>query len=169
MAHSVVSVFGMSDRIGNLSYQEENNGFVQSKPYSEATAQMIDEEVRSLVTQAFDRTVQLISSKKHAVESLATLLLEKETITHHDVVALVGDRPYPVSEALSQYLKSPTKLEHDDKDSDSATAAASSAATDASASESTSQPEQPSASADPDAKEAPNNKKSEAETTSSSS
>eukprot|EP00742_Colponemidia_sp_Colp-10_P001546 GILJ01001658.1.p1 GENE.GILJ01001658.1~~GILJ01001658.1.p1 ORF type:complete len:844 (-),score=125.04 GILJ01001658.1:132-2663(-) len=163
MAHSVVSVFGMSDRIGNLSYQEENNGFVQSKPYSEATAQMIDEEVRSLVSQAFERTVQLITSKKDAVERLANLLLEKETISHHDVVALVGDRPYPVSEALTQYLKSPTKLEHNGTDNSTATGASTDA--DASTSESTSQ--KSSASADPE--EAPKKKNTEAKTSSSSS
>jgi AFG3 family protein len=83
----------MSERIGNLSFPQED-GAEFTKPYSEATAQTMDEEAREIVRRAYDRTLKLLEEKRALVESLAKLLLKKETLNHEDIVSVLGPRPY---------------------------------------------------------------------------
>merc|ERR1719203_2363719 len=67
---------------------------MSEKPYSDATAEAMDEEARHIVDEAYAKTVELIRDKRHEVETLANLLLEKETITNDDVVDAIGARPF---------------------------------------------------------------------------
>merc|ERR1712127_909527 len=67
---------------------------MSEKPYSDATAEAMDEEAWTIVDEAYARTVALIREKQHEVETLANLLLEKETITNDDVVDTIGERPF---------------------------------------------------------------------------
>jgi len=91
LAYSQVTVYGMSDSIGTLSYNpNKQNQF--DLPYSEEMAQRIDEEVRSLTNMAFQRTVDLIHSKMDCLEKVATMLLEKEVLKNEDMVELLGPR-----------------------------------------------------------------------------
>ena len=95
MAYSIVGVYGMNDKIGNVSFhdpQKEEYSF--TKPYSEATAQTIDEEVRNLIDQAYQRTKELLVTKKEALETVARALLEKEIIFQKDLEVLIGPRPF---------------------------------------------------------------------------
>ena len=79
MAYSIVSVYGMNDKIGNVSYYDsKQNDFAYSKSYSENTAKIIDEEVKKLIDEAYQRTLKLLTDKKEQVEILAKELLEKE-------------------------------------------------------------------------------------------
>src|SRR5262249_8520935 len=66
------------------------------KPYSEETAKIIDEEVRSLIERAFTRTKQLLNEKREALEKLAQELLKKEILFQQDLERLIGKRPYEI-------------------------------------------------------------------------
>lgn len=90
IAYSMVQVYGMSEKIGQVSFQPEG----QERLYGEATAEIMDLEVKNLVTEAYKRTVALITEKKSQVIMVAELLMEKETITNKDVARLIGKRPF---------------------------------------------------------------------------
>jgi AFG3 family protein len=69
-----VAQLGMSERVGNISFELPQRGeMVMDKPYSEMTAQMIDEEVRTLIKSAYDRTVTMVTDKKAEVEKVCAL------------------------------------------------------------------------------------------------
>lgn len=106
MAYSMVTIFGMNKRIGNLSFQDEKSGQPEfTKKYSEKTAQVIDEEVDKLVRDAYERTKKLLTEKKDAVAKIAERLLAVETITQHDIVDLIGPRPFKYSAGYDEFLK----------------------------------------------------------------
>merc|ERR1712054_521340 len=95
MAYQMISVYGMNDRIGQLSFPKEENAFGGSdRAYSEATAQAIDEEAKKMVDELYLRTKELLVSKQEQVTALAEELLIKETINHDDIVRIIGKRPY---------------------------------------------------------------------------
>ena len=85
----------MNSRVGQLAFPKDQNEMGMSdKPYSDATAEAMDEEARSVVDEAYKQTVALIREKKDQVESIAKLLMEKETITNDDVTDAIGARPF---------------------------------------------------------------------------
>jgi cell division protease FtsH len=100
MAYSMVTVYGMNDKIGNVSYYDPQQENTFQKPYSEETGKMIDEEVRKLIETAFERTKQLLTEKKNEVEIIAQSLLKREVLFKSDVEALIGKRPYEDKKAL---------------------------------------------------------------------
>lgn len=71
----------MNSAIGPLSYRQDSESF--QKPFSEATAQLLDSEVRKMVNEAHDRTTQLLTEKKADVEKVAQLLLAKEVLSRY--------------------------------------------------------------------------------------
>ena len=100
MAYAMVTVYGMNDKVGNISYYDPSQENMFTKPYSEETGKMIDEEVRKLVEVAFARTKELLNHRKNEVEILAKELLKKEVLFQSDVEALIGKRPYEEKKAL---------------------------------------------------------------------
>merc|ERR1719471_654308 len=84
LAYSQISIYGMNDSIGNLSFppNENQEGLQTYKPYSEKMAEDIDKEAIRLVKEAYERTLNLIREKQHLVAGLAKELLEKETVGH---------------------------------------------------------------------------------------
>ncbi len=94
MAYSMVTIYGMNDKIGNVSFYDPANENALTKPYSEETSKLIDEEVRKLIEAAYERTKNLLVEKKAEVEKLAEALLDKEVLFQSDVEALIGKRPY---------------------------------------------------------------------------
>ncbi len=95
MAYSIVSIYGMNDKIGNVSfYDSKSDGYKMTKPYSEATAETIDEEVRKLILFAYERTKDLLKDKIKELEILAKELLEKEILFQSDLEKLIGKRPF---------------------------------------------------------------------------
>ena len=95
MAYSIVTVYGMNEKIGNISfYDSKQADYNFTKPYSEETARTIDEEVRKLVEAAYSRTTKLLSSKRKELEILAQELLKKEILFQSDLERLIGKRPF---------------------------------------------------------------------------
>jgi AFG3 family protein len=100
IAYAMVSVYGMNDKVGNISFYDPQAENTFTKPYSEETSRMIDEEVRKLIDQAYEKTKALLIDKKLQVEKLAEALLEKEVLFQSDVEALIGKRPYEEKKLL---------------------------------------------------------------------
>lgn len=92
MAYSMISVFGMNEKVGQVSfYGMQQDQF--SKPYSDDTAFIIDDEVRKLLDSQYDRAQKLLKDKRNELEILANALLENEVLLKSDVERLIGDRP----------------------------------------------------------------------------
>ncbi|WP_028981524.1 ATP-dependent zinc metalloprotease FtsH [Sporocytophaga myxococcoides] len=95
MAYSMVTMYGMNNKIGNISfYDSKQSEYSFNKPYSEATAETIDQEVRTIIQEAYDRTKQLLSDKRNELELIAQELLKREIIFQTDLEVLIGKRPF---------------------------------------------------------------------------
>lgn len=95
-AYAMVSIFGMSDKIGNLSYYDSSgqSDFSFTKPYSEKTAELIDAEVKEMVEAAYVRAKQLLSDHLEQHREVAELLIEREVIFSDDLERILGKRPW---------------------------------------------------------------------------
>ena len=100
MAYSMVTVYGMNEKIGNISFYDPSAENTFTKPYSEETGKLIDEEVRNLISLAYVRTKDLLIEKRQQVEILAKELLHKEVLFQSDVETLIGKRPYEEKKLL---------------------------------------------------------------------
>nr|XP_046251229.1 AFG3-like protein 1 isoform X2 [Scatophagus argus] len=113
-AYAQVVQFGMSEKVGQVSFDLPRQGeMVMEKPYSEATAELIDEEVRELVDRAYQRTVQLIEDKKELVEMVGKRLLEREVLDKADMVELLGPRPFEEKSTYEEFVEGTGSFEED--------------------------------------------------------
>jgi AFG3 family protein len=94
IGYAMVTVYGMNDKVGNISFYDPQQDQSFTKPYSEETSKMIDEEVRKLIDNAYIRTKNLLTEKRAEVEKLAEALLDKEVLFQSDVETLIGPRPF---------------------------------------------------------------------------
>ena len=92
IAYAMVTYYGMSDKVGNLSYYNAQGGYDLTKPYSEKTAQLIDEEAKSIVDEVTARTRKLLEANWSGVVRLAEMLIEKEVIMSDDIEAIFGPK-----------------------------------------------------------------------------
>ena len=95
-ARSMVTVYGLNDKIGNLTYYDSSgqNDYSFTKPYSDTTAQIIDKEISNIVETQFKRAISLLKKHKKKLTELANYLLEKEVIFKEDLVRIFGERPF---------------------------------------------------------------------------
>tara|TARA_B110000908_G_scaffold120245_1_gene140933 strand:- start:993 stop:3053 length:2061 start_codon:yes stop_codon:yes gene_type:complete len=101
-ATAMVTVYGLSDKIGNISYYDssgQNSSF--NKPYSEQTARTIDEEVRAITEEAYVRALQVLEENKESLSKLAHELLKKEVIFREDLEILFGKRLWDSNEKIT--------------------------------------------------------------------
>lgn len=94
IAYSMVTAYGMSSKVGNVSFYDPTQESTFTKPFSEETGKIIDEEVRVIIDEAYQRTLSLLKEKKNEVEILAKELLDKEVLHKSDVEILIGKRPF---------------------------------------------------------------------------
>jgi AFG3 family protein len=99
-AYSMVTVYGMNSKVGNVSFYDPSAENSFTKPYSEETSKIIDEEVRKLIEVAYEKTKALLTEKKMQVEVLAEQLLLKEVLFQSDVEKLIGKRPFRETKTL---------------------------------------------------------------------
>ena len=100
IAYSMVTMYGMNDKIGNISFYDPTQENYFTKPYSEETGKMIDQEVRKLIDGAYVKTKKLLEEKRGDVEKLAKELLVKEVLFKSDVETLIGKRPFEEKKIL---------------------------------------------------------------------
>ncbi|KAJ2723773.1 AAA ATPase afg3 [Coemansia sp. Benny D115] len=94
MAYAQVVQYGMNQRVGQVNFVDSQQGEQFQKPYSDATAEIIDQEVRKMISDAYNTTLALLTEKREAVEKVAQLLLKKEVLGREDMLQLLGPRPF---------------------------------------------------------------------------
>jgi cell division protease FtsH len=121
MAYSMVTIYGLNEKIGNLSFYDSKgqSEYNFTKPYSDATAQLIDEEVKALVSKAYDRTVNLLIEKRELLDKLSHALLDREILYQSDLVDLIGKRPFERLTAYQEFMDKPAIVEVEEVKSDS--------------------------------------------------
>jgi cell division protease FtsH len=94
MAYSMVAVFGLNDKVGNVSFYSMSQDQFQ-KPYSDETAEMIDNEVRLMIEKEYLRAQEVLKEHSAELNILAKELLAREVLLKSDVIKLIGPRPFP--------------------------------------------------------------------------
>lgn len=105
-AYAMISIYGLNDRVGNISYYDSQGRDAFTKPYSEDRAKVIDEEVSKLIESQYQRALQLLNENKDKLEQLAERLLSSEVIFKEDLEAIFGKRQWdPIIEETAEELK----------------------------------------------------------------
>jgi cell division protease FtsH len=106
-ARAMVTVYGLSDKIGNLTYYDSSgeNEYGFSKPYSERTAELIDKEISNIIETQYERAIKLLEENKEKLTELAEVLLKKEVIFKDNLETIFGKRPFIIEEAVKQGSK----------------------------------------------------------------
>jgi cell division protease FtsH len=93
-AYAMISIYGLNERVGNISYYDSQGRDAFTKPYSDDTAKIIDEEVSKLIESQYQRALQLLGEHKEQLEQVAGRLLTSEVIFKEDLEAVFGTRPW---------------------------------------------------------------------------
>ncbi len=115
-AYAMVGIYGLNDRIGNLSYYDSSGENQFTKPYSDVTARTMDEEVSKLVEAAYQRALHLLTENREKLEELAQLLLDKEVIFKEDLERVLGVRPYIDRQTQIDEAETTAQIEKDRAD-----------------------------------------------------
>ena len=118
-AYAMIVYYGLDEKIGNVSYYDSTGQqeYSMTKPYSEKTAQEIDERVHLLIEKSYDRAKKILQDNYDKVEQLAKLLLEREVIFTEDVQNILGDRPFQPQETETELTASTNEQTVEKEDS----------------------------------------------------
>lgn len=110
-AYAMITMYGLNEKIGNISFYDSSgqNDYSFQKPYSEKTAQLIDEEVHKFVEECYSKTKKLLLENKDKLDLLAKQLLVKEVIFKEDLEQIFGKRPFLTTEEKEAKEIIPTK------------------------------------------------------------
>lgn len=116
-AIAMVSIFGMSDKVGNVSYYDSSgqSDYSFSKPYSEKTAELIDQEVKTLIENSYERAKQVLRNNEEGHNKLAELLLEREVIFSEDLEEIFGKRNFGKEQEAEEKKIVPPTTEGDNE------------------------------------------------------
>lgn len=119
-ARAMVTVYGLNDEIGNLTYYDSSgqDSYGFSKPYSEKTAQKIDEEISKIIEAQYQRAIEVLTEHKDKLTTLAERLLEKEVIFKEDLEKIFGKRPFAGPEEFGENGEALTERTAEDRDED---------------------------------------------------
>ncbi len=97
-ARAMITIYGLNDKIGNITYYDSTgqSEYNFSKPYSEETALVIDQEISTLIETEYQRAIKILEENKDKLEQLANILIEKEVIFKDDLETLFGKRPFEI-------------------------------------------------------------------------
>jgi len=109
-AQAMVTVYGLNDKIGNISYYDSRGEQSFTKPYSEATARIIDEEVSKVIEQAYTKAQEILNLNKNKLTELAEALLKDEVIFKVDVERILGPRPFEEEVVGVKLIEEPPKV-----------------------------------------------------------
>jgi cell division protease FtsH len=104
LAYAMVTMYGMNKNVGNVSFNDPQGEFGFGKPYSDKTAEMIDIEVRNLISTVYDETIAMLTEHRDDLEKIAQALLEKEIIFQSDLEDLLGKRPFDTRTTYDEFV-----------------------------------------------------------------
>ncbi|MBG39548.1 MAG: peptidase M41 [Cryomorphaceae bacterium] len=110
-AYAMVSIYGLNERIGNISYFDSRGADMFTKPYSDDRARVIDEEVSKMIETQYDRALNLLSKNKEKLTDLANKLLSNEVIFKEDLEIVFGKREWEVEQKESKEKPVPEETE----------------------------------------------------------
>ena len=107
LAYAMVTIYGMNDKVGNVSFNDTQGEYQFNKPYSEKTSELIDEEVRAQIAIVYEMTKKLLIDKREGLEKLANKLLEKEILFQSDLEEILGKRPFENRTTYDEFVNGP--------------------------------------------------------------
>ncbi|WP_294185987.1 ATP-dependent zinc metalloprotease FtsH [Sphingobacterium sp.] len=103
LSYAMIAIYGMNDKVGNVSFRDSSEASFQ-KPYSDKTAELIDAEVRNLISDVYARTKQLLLDKREGLIKIAEKLLEKEILFQSDLEEILGKRPFETKTTYEEFV-----------------------------------------------------------------
>ena len=115
-ARAMVTIYGLNEKLGNVTFYDSSgqNDYGFTKPYSEVTAKLIDDEISKIIEEQYQRAIQILKEHKDKLTTLANRLLEKEVIFKDDLEHIFGKRPFEVVEEAV----SPQNIENSEETSE---------------------------------------------------
>ncbi|NHA07763.1 ATP-dependent zinc metalloprotease FtsH [Mucilaginibacter sp. HC2] len=113
LAYAMTKIYGMNGSVGNVSFYDPQGEYQFNKPYSDTTAEMIDNEVRKLVDDVYQKTKVLLNEKREGLEKIAQKLLEKEVLFQSDLEEILGKRPFDERTTYDKFVNGEAALNPD--------------------------------------------------------
>ena len=109
LSYAMVTIYGMNEKVGNVSFNDNQGEYQFNKPYSEKTSELIDNEVRGLIAEVYKKTKDLLTEKREGLEKLAQKLLEKEILFQSDLEEILGKRPFETRTTYDEFVNGTDK------------------------------------------------------------